>query len=142
MRDRSWRRHQRERAIQRVLSNVKQNRDWWYSFCAGTPQPHKFWENKERINKYPASDIYILPSTWEEVFVSRLEIALSRHSVRTKCSCISCGNPRKWWGERTIKEKVAEINHYEQLEALGEEQLCQKPNIWRPRHHWKCHSNI
>ena len=139
MRNRAWRRHQRERAIQRVLANVKKNRDWWYSYHAGTPQPHRFWEDEEQINKYPASDHYIPPGTWEEVFTSRLEIALTRHSVRAKCSCICCGNPRKWWGDRTLKEKIAEMKHYEQLEELGEEHLCRKPTIWRPQWHYQYH---
>lgn len=135
MRDRSWRRHQRERAIQRVLSNIKHDRDWWFGHQAGTPQPHRYWEMEERINKYPAGDYYISPRTWQEVFTSRLEMALVRHSVRAKCSCICCGNPRKWWKQKTIKEKVAEINQYEQLEDIDHQQLQRKPNIWRPR--WK-----
>ncbi len=133
MRDRSWRRHQRERAIQRILSNVKQNRDWWYSYYAGTPQPHRYWEMEERMNMYPAGDQYVPPRTWEEVFTSRLELALIRHSVRAKCSCITCGNPRKWWKQTTKKEKLAEISQYEQLEEMGYERLQRRPNVWRPR---------
>ncbi len=135
MRDRSWRRHQRERAIQRVLSNIKDNRDWWWGRTAGTPQPHIYWEMEEGLNRYPARDQYIPPRTWPEVFTSRLEMALFRHSVRAKCSCICCGNPRKWWKQKTKGEKLAEINQYEQLEEMGYEQLQQKPNVWRPQWH-------
>ena len=137
MRDRSWRRHQRERAIQRILSNIKTNRDWWYSYVASAPQPHRFWEEEERINKFPANDHYFPPMNWEDVFNNRREIALTRHSTRARCSCLSCGNPRKWWGDKTLKEKIAEVNYYEQLEDIGEEHLSRKPTVWRPQ--WRCH---
>ena len=133
MRDRSWRRHQRERAIQRVLSNIKKNREWWYTWYVCSPQPHRFWEDEERINTFPAYDSYRPAMTWEDVFNHRRVLALTRHSTRAKCSCQSCGNPRKWWGDRTRQEKLAEINHYEQLEELNEEHRQRKPTIWRPK---------
>ncbi len=35
------------------------------------------------------------------------------------CSCYMCGNPRKWFGERTRKEIGAEIDYKEQLEEMS-----------------------
>ena len=31
-------------------------------------------------------------------------------NTRKPCSCIWCGNPRKWFGEKTRQEKIADIN--------------------------------
>lgn len=31
------------------------------------------------------------------------------------CSCFCCGNPRKWWHEKTKQEMIADIDFDEQL---------------------------
>ena len=41
----------------------------------------------------------------------------TRQSVNreTRCSCYMCGNPRKWWKQRTRHEELAELSTHEQL---------------------------
>jgi len=39
--------------------------------------------------------------------------------TKTLCSCIMCGNPRKYFGKKTRQEQVAELNHKEQVGELS-----------------------
>ena len=39
-------------------------------------------------------------------------------TTHTRCSCPMCGNPRKWFGELTRQERLAEIDAYEQLAEI------------------------
>lgn len=43
------------------------------------------------------------------------DILGSYRKTKTPCSCYMCGNPRKWFGEKTRQEKIADINEKEQL---------------------------
>ena len=36
-------------------------------------------------------------------------------TTHTRCSCPMCGNPRKWFGEPTRRERLAELDALEQL---------------------------
>jgi hypothetical protein len=36
--------------------------------------------------------------------------------TRKRCSCCMCGNPRKFWNEKTMQEKKADISFREQLD--------------------------
>lgn len=117
MRNRSWRRYQRERAIQKVLFQIKARRDWWYHRSL-TPQPHQFWAKEEYINTYPAIDHWIPPCTWEEVFAMRREEAMLLFKNRKKCSCYVCGNPRQWWNKKDLNERIAKLDEEEQLNDL------------------------
>jgi len=38
------------------------------------------------------------------------EVIARRATTRKPCSCWMCGNPRKFFGEKTIQEKRAEFN--------------------------------
>lgn len=35
------------------------------------------------------------------------------------CSCPMCGNPRKWFGQRTVQERRADIATRDQLREVG-----------------------
>lgn len=86
MRDRQWRRVQRERVIARTEKWLKSND--WCSF----------------LNK--------------EEFVKRVrKTAVTPHACSSHC----CGNPRKWFGERTRQELKADIGKCEQVseEVIG-----------------------
>jgi hypothetical protein len=37
-------------------------------------------------------------------------------STRKSCSCYMCGNPRKFWNEKTMQEKKSDISFREQLD--------------------------
>jgi hypothetical protein len=37
--------------------------------------------------------------------------------VRKPCSRACCGNPRKWYGEKTRQEKIADIDAAEQIDT-------------------------
>lgn len=39
--------------------------------------------------------------------------------LRQPCSCVMCGNPRKWFGERTRQEQLAQFDAQLQLEEVG-----------------------
>lgn len=43
------------------------------------------------------------------------EHALYVYKNRKKCSCAMCGSERKWFKERTIQEKKAEMDEKNQL---------------------------
>lgn len=34
------------------------------------------------------------------------------------CSCAMCGNPRKWFNRKTLREELAEENYKEQMQEL------------------------
>lgn len=59
---------------------------------------------------------YITPTTIlmrpEKVFIGRYR------KTQVFCSGPCCGNPRKWFGERTIQEQKADINMKQQMEDL------------------------
>jgi hypothetical protein len=42
----------------------------------------------------------------------------TRRSVNreTRCSCYMCGNPRKWWNQRTLGETLADLDEKDQLD--------------------------
>ena len=44
----------------------------------------------------------------------------------TPCSCWMCGNPRKWHGEKTLDEKVADLSENEQRDEEGLPQIASK----------------
>ena len=116
MRGRLWHRNQRERAIQKVLDQIR-NKTWFY-WSHNTPVPHQFLEREEWMNQHPALDHWIPPKTWEDVFEGRREQALLRHGSRCPYSR-GCGNPRRWWGQQTLGEIRANISENEWNEELG-----------------------
>jgi len=74
----------------------------------------KIWNlgwNHTKKNEPPKSPV---PPKQEDPRV--VGIAASTHCVG--CSCYMCGNPRKYFGEITIQEKIADINEKEQLEDV------------------------
>jgi len=46
------------------------------------------------------------------------EIAQGLFKTRTPCSGMCCGNPRKWYGERTRQELIADEDMQCQLEDI------------------------
>lgn len=117
MRNRLWRRYQRERIIQKVICRIKNKTNWLYS---GTmPVPHLYWLREDYINRYPALDHWIPPRTWEEVFLQRRKEALFYYKAYND-------NPRKWYKEITLQEKKAKLNELEQREELYVEPLAIK----------------
>ena len=51
-------------------------------------------------------------------YLNRIKLQGLYRKTKVPCSCWRCGNPRKWFGERTRKEIEAEIDYREQLEEV------------------------
>lgn len=81
---RAVRRHHRERLINKYINYIK---------CRyGYDVPNR------------NSSYY--PNTWEEMFLARYELARNTFDNFKKCSCHMCGNPRKFYKDKTLKEKL------------------------------------
>jgi len=55
------------------------------------------------------------------------EIAQGLFRTRTPCSGMCCGNPRKWYGERTRQELIADEDMQNQLEDI---EIIGYPDDW------------
>lgn len=77
MRDRVWRRHQRDRVKTRIERWL---REWHYRYYD--------WDEREELVQKEARQ---------------------RLDARAPCSCWMCGNPRKWFRDLTMDEKIANL---------------------------------
>lgn len=48
--------------------------------------------------------------------------------IRTPCSCPACGNPRKWFNEKTRQEKKNIINMQEQVDEYRQLSYIKRSN--------------
>lgn len=53
---------------------------------------------------------------WNTDTIAALRVVRKTHK---QCSCWMCGNPRKYFHERTRKELQAEFSYIEQLREVG-----------------------
>ena len=44
-------------------------------------------------------------NNWDKELPNPRMLGLILHTP-TMCSCLTCGNPRKWWKSKTLKEKL------------------------------------
>ena len=61
---------------------------------------HQDWKAKEKAK-------FVMKHIWEtdEEWFTPTAIGLNASTHCKPCSCMACGNPRKWFGEKTRKEK-------------------------------------
>lgn len=52
---------------------------------------------------------------WEEDSPSPAHIGRMKSTHFKPCSCVFCGNPRKYYGEKTAQERRADIDMKEQV---------------------------
>jgi hypothetical protein len=60
-------------------------------------------------------DAYSFQENYMEGFENKTR-HMTMISTRKRCSCYMCGNPRKFWNEKTMQEKKADISFREQLD--------------------------
>jgi hypothetical protein len=61
------------------------------------------------------------PVTWEDVFAHRDSFAHRSYNDLARCSCGSCcGNPRRFFGERTLQERRSDNAFEAQLAEIRE----------------------
>ena len=71
---------------------------------------HHHFRMKERVKRfYTTKEI---KEHWGEEFA---EIHICKRTEnRQPCSCFMCGNPRKYWKQKTLQEKKAELTQREE----------------------------
>ncbi len=58
------------------------------------------------VTRYPYKD-RVYPGSFD---YDPAQVARYIAGNRAKCSCMMCGNPRKWMGERTMAERIADLD--------------------------------
>lgn len=57
----------------------------------------------KRTNSYTKTNTYLPHNV--DYYEWKKEVQKKRRNTTKECSCIGCGNPRKWFEEITLKEK-------------------------------------
>jgi hypothetical protein len=76
LRSRAWRRQQRDKRLAQAIATIASLRREWS------------------------------PSQAPEPIAKIRESAVRRADNLAKCSCMMCGNPRRWWHQPSFKEEV------------------------------------
>lgn len=98
-RTRAWRRRQRRRMIAKAWRVVKEQ----YPSPEGMAACRSWVPWRDFRGQWRTG-----PVTWEDVFALRDHFALRHYDHLARCSCWMCGNPRRFWGQRTFQERRAE----------------------------------
>ena len=56
---------------------------------------------------------------WQDYPFADARVAGIVTTTPCRCSCVFCGNPRRWWGEPTVQERRAEEFDDQLLVASG-----------------------
>src|SRR5436305_2031423 len=65
---------------------------------------HQVQRTKQRVRSYWVCADGVPPVGQRKIIQSKHVIGLVAHT-KARCSCWMCGNPRKWWKEKTMQEK-------------------------------------
>lgn len=83
----------------------------------GRYRAYRIWRKRfgySARSAIPGNERYVTPEWRSKVLGSLRKTACS-------CSCWMCGNPRKFWGEKTLPEYIADISESEQRAELVEQ---------------------
>ena len=58
-------------------------------------------------------------TSWNAVIAFREAMAIRRWQHPAVCSCLACGNPRKWFDAATRQETLAAVDALEQFAEVG-----------------------